>query len=223
MSDMKQYSITLTGQTPILMHSDNIPGAERLAKWRKDPANKKISQAGDDRTPAWTWTTYVYHDGHEIGIPSDNLMTMLREGGAKVTRSGKSTFKKETQAGIIMDQQQFRLLVNGKPISIEPIRALVGNNDFSAHLDLAESLGFELLVKRAAIGRAKHIRVRPMFREWVAVGSMTVLNEEQSGLTSDILQTIWTQAGAFVGICDWRPSSGASGTFGRFTATVEAM
>jgi hypothetical protein len=218
---MNQYQIKITGLTPLLMHNDNIAFSEKIQAWCKDPANKGNSTAGDDRTPPWTWIGYLYHDTKVIGMPSDNLMTMLREGGAKVLKKGKETFKKQTQSGIMLDQQQFTLLIDGNPVPIEPIKGLIGCMDFPKHIKTAEDLGFELLVKRAVIGRAKHVRVRPMFRQWQLVGSLTVLDEEMSGITGDVLKTILIQAGAMCGLGDWRPSSGSSGTFGRFDVEVD--
>jgi len=220
---MKRYKIEMTGLTPLIMHKDNIAFGEKVKLWSKDPANKGNSIAGDDRTPPWIWIGYTYHDGQELGVPSDNLMTMLREGGAKVPKKGKETFKKQTQSGIMLDQQQFQLLVNGHPIPLEPIKSLIGNMEFTDHLEMAESLGFELLVKRAVIGRGKHIRVRPMFRQWKLIGSLTVLDEELSGLTRDVLEMVFLQAGAVCGLGDWRPSSGSSGTFGRFETKITKM
>jgi len=221
---MKQYQIKLKGLSPLLMHNDNLAYTEKLEAWRSDPANKGMSTAGDDRTPPWTWIGYLYHDGAHVGIASDNLMTMLREGGAKVTKKGKETFKKQTQSGIILDRQQWDLyLGDGQKIDVVTINHLIGNLNFNEHISTVEDMGFELLVKRAKIGRAKHIRVRPMFRYWTAVGTLTVLDEELTGLTGRTLQTIFDQAGALCGLCDWRPSSGSSGTFGRFEAEVERV
>lgn len=217
---MKQYKISMTGLTPLLMHCDNLNFNEKIKKWANEPQNKGLSVAGDDRTPAWTWIGCLYHDGHTIGMPSDNLMTMLREGGARVPKQGKETYKKYTQSGIALDQQQFALTIDGAAVPMDNIRPLIGDSDFTTHLDTAESNGFELLVKRAAIGRSKHVRVRPMFRRWQLDGSLTVLDEEMSGLTQPVLQTIFDYAGSLCGIGDWRPSSGSSGTFGKFTATV---
>jgi len=221
---MDQYKIILKGLTPLLMHNDNLTFNEKVSAWRKDPSNKEYSISGDDRTPPWSWIGYLYHDGRNLGINSDNLMTMLREGGAKVlTGKGKETFKKQTQSGIMIDQQQFDITVNDNPIPVQPIKDLIGNREFAEHIEMAESLGFELLVKRARIGRAKHIRVRPMFREWEAHGSLTVIDSELSGLKHDNLTIILNYAGALCGLCDWRPSSGSSGTFGKFTPVVERM
>lgn len=222
---MQQYQITLRGLTPLLMHSDNLSFGEKIAAWRKDPANKEHSVSGDDRSPPWTWLGYAYHDGKTMGLPADNVMTLLREGGAKV-RTGKNqeTYKKHTQSGIMVDAQQFDLLVNDEAVPVQPLNALIGNLNFIDHIDAAESAGFELLVKRAKVGAAKHVRVRPMFRTWEARGTITVLDPETSGLTRGTLDLILRQAGALVGVGDWRPSSPkASGTFGKFAPKIEPI
>jgi len=219
---MKQYNITLEGLSPLLMHNDNLAFNEKIKAWQKDPENKAHTIAGDDRTPPWTWIGYLYHDGKHIGMAGDNIMTMLREGGVKVkTGNGKETYKKQTQSGIILDQQQFQLFANGgQPVAIDKIKPLIGNLKFSDHIEVAESLGFELLIKRAKVGRSKHIRVRPLFREWVLQGSLTVLDPELTGLTKETLTTIFNQAGALCGIGDWRPSSPSSGVFGKFKPEI---
>jgi hypothetical protein len=206
------------------MHNDNLAYNEKIKAWQKDPENRANSVAGDDRSPAWTWMGYIYHDGKTLGISSDNIMTMLREGGAKVIARGKETYKKQTQSGIMLDQQQFELFVAGNTISMNDLKPLIGEMDFNKHLETAELLDFELLVKRAKIGAAKHVRVRPMFRQWVAKGSLTVLDSELTGLTEEIIRTILIQSGALCGLCDWRPSSPkAPGTFGRFAPTVKRI
>jgi hypothetical protein len=222
---MEQYSITLEGLTPLLMHNDNLTFNEKIKAWQKDPENKANSVAGDDRSPPWTWIGYLYHDGKNLGVSSDNIMTMLREGGAKVL-TGKKTesYKKQTQSGLMLDQQQFDIRVKGNTIQVDDIKPLIGEMDFSKHIETAELLDFELLIKRAKIGNNKHVRVRPMFREWMLSGSLTVLDSEMTGLTAEILKMILNQAGALCGLCDWRPSSPkASGTFGKFVPTVKRI
>ena len=77
-----RYSVTLVGETPLLMHQDNLAWEDVMAQWRKDPANKKASVAGDDRSPAFRWIGNLYTDNGVVSIPSDNLMTLLREGGS---------------------------------------------------------------------------------------------------------------------------------------------
>lgn len=220
---MDRYNVILAGLTPLLMHNDNLAFQEKTLQWRKAPENRELSVNGDDRSPAWTWIGYLYHDKKHLGVSSDNIMTMLREGGAKVANKGKETYKKQTQSGIMLDQQQFDLFVNGRLIEVADIQPLTAITDFMQHLEAAEMLGFELLIKSAKIGKAKHKRVRPLFRNWELRGSLTVLDTELTGLTESILTTILNQAGALCGLCDWRPSSPNSGTFGKFQPILEKI
>ena len=115
------------------------------------------------------------------------------------------------------------IINNGRQIPKSEIEKLIGNNDFDFHAETAEALGFELLVKRAKIGQAKHIRVRPLFRNWEATGTLTVLDPDMSGITHDMLSIILDQAGALIGLCDWRPSSPAAGAFGKFTHKLRKL
>ncbi|CUW38816.1 protein of unknown function [Magnetospirillum sp. XM-1] len=222
---MKQYNVTLTGLTPLLMHQDNLSFGEKIKAWQKDPANKELSTKGDDRSPAWTWMGYAYHDTRVLGIPSDNLMTCIREGATKVPSKGKATYKKQSQAGLAIDQQQWDLRVNGKTIDFKALwSGLMGENDFARHIDEVEAAGFELFIKRAKVNSNKHVRVRPMLRTWEASGSFTVFDDETSGLTLPVLTRIFEQAGAYCGLGDWRPSSPqSSGSFGKFTASLSAV
>jgi hypothetical protein len=220
---MDRYEVTLTGLTPLIMHADNLAFSEKVKAWQKDPQNKELSTAGDDRAPAWVWMGYLYHDTKVIGLPADNLMTMLREGGAKVINKGKETYKKQTQAGIVIDSQLWPLEIP-KEVGVKQFNNLFKSNDFMEHLTAAESAGFELLVKRAKIGAAKHVRVRPLFRQWGATGTLTVIDAELSGITKPVLQKIMDVAGSLCGLGDWRPSSPkSSGTFGRFSATLKKI
>lgn len=219
---MKRYAVTLTGESALLMHADNLSWAEQMEKWRLDPENKKLSKAGDDRTPAWRWIGNLYVEKGRVVIPSDNLMTVLREGGKKVeTGKGRQTYKSQTQSGIIIDQSAWNVIVNDQEIPFEPIKAMIGEADFEKHEKLAADLGFELFVKRAKIGQNKHVRVRPRFDTWVAAGSLTVLDET---ITTAVLENILFMSGTYCGVGDWRPSSPKSpGPFGKFTAEIKEL
>ena len=218
----RKYKITLTGESPLLMHKDDIDAGARVKKWAKDPVNKKASVAGDDRTPAWTWIGYCYHDGKRIAIDADNLMTMLRDGGKKCPApTGKGSMQRQTQAGILVNEIGWPLIVKGAEIDWKPVEALMDEEDFAEHEKFAEAMGFSLFVKRARVGTSKHVRVRPRFDEWSCSGTVTVLDDQ---ITADMLQMILTHAGFYCGLCDWRPGSPtAPGQFGRFSAKVEAI
>jgi len=218
----RKYSVTLTGTTPLLMHADNLSWAETMAAWQRDPASRKTSVAGDDRTPAWRWIGSAYNDGKTFTIPSDNLMTVLREGGAKCPTGVRGgTYKRQTQSGMVVDQADWPLTIGGAAVPFAPFKALIEEADFSKHEAAATAHGFALFVKRAKIGQAKHVRVRPRFDKWEAAGTVTVFDET---ITTDVLRNILTFAGAYAGLGDWRPSSPKSpGPFGKFTATVEEL
>lgn len=220
--EARRYAVTLIGETPLLMHSDDVEWADTLHAWRHDPANKKISVAGDDRSPAFTWVGYTYHEGNRVIMPSDNLMTTFRNGGAMVpTGKGNKTFKAQTQSGIVVNEYGWELLANGKPVPWDQIKELINESDFEKHKAVALSLGFELFVKRAALapGR-KNVRVRPRFDNWSCSGTLTVLDP---AITTEVLTTIITYAGVYSGLCDWRPSSKTPGSFGKFRAEVKEI
>jgi len=207
------------GGTDLLMHSDNIVWADQMEAWAKNADNKTESKAGDDRSPPWRWLGNVYHDGTVVGIPADNLMTMLREAGAMKILKGQTTYKKLSQSSILINEQIWPIEANGRPVLWDDITGLIDEGQFSKHIDLVRSLGYDLLVKRARVKSAKHIRVRPRFRNWTARGSLTVLDDKK--LPIEVVREFFDLGGAYCGLCDWRPSSKQSpGVFGKFAATV---
>lgn len=210
------YHVTITGETPLLMHADNLEWRGHMEQWLRDPLNKRDSVAGDDRTPAYRWLGSCYHDGQVLGIPSDNLMTALREGGAKVPKSGNKTWKAQTQSGLVVNELLWPLTPT---VAWPALVALKDEKDFAVHIARTAALGFTLWAKSARIGRAKHIRVRPRFDQWQATGTITVLDE---AITKDILQSVLDMAGVYCGLGDWRPSSPSKpGPFGKFIAVMK--
>jgi hypothetical protein len=216
------HAVSITGANPLLLHHDNIPWAGVMQQWGTDPANKGKSVAGDDRTPAHRWIGCLYHEAGRLIIPSDNLMTMLREGGARCpTGKRGATFKRQTQSGLMIDQSGWTLTVNGNEIPFDPFKKLIDEPDFAKHEAAAVKHGFSLFVKRARVGQAKHVRVRPRFDKWEASGTITILDDT---ITGAVLADILTYGGRFAGLGDWRPSSPKSpGPFGTFTATVKQV
>ena len=162
----------------------------------------------------------LYVESGVIVIPSDNLMTMMREGGKRcMTGKGQQTFKSQTQSGLVVDQAGWPIITStAAPIPYKPFRDLINESAFEKHEAAATDHGFSLFVKRAKIGAAKHVRVRPRFDVWSCSGSVTILDEN---ITKAVFQNILTFAGTYAGIGDWRPSSPKSpGPFGKFTAEI---
>jgi hypothetical protein len=210
------YTITLTGTTPLLMHNNSIEWRDHMTAWLANPENKKHSIAGDDRTPAYRWMGLCYHDGDVLGIPSDNVMTALREGGAKVPKGTKNTtWKRESQSGLVVNELLWPLTPR---VAWADLASLRDEREFAAHEARVRALGFSLWLKNATISRSKHIRVRPRFDHWAATGTITVLDD---AITRKVLVDILEMAGAFCGLGDWRPSSPSKpGPFGKFAVTV---
>lgn len=221
---MKTYRITLTGVTPLLMHADSIEWADRMEKWKNSPSNKKTSKAGDDRTPAFRWIGYLYRsDAGQVVLPTENIMRAIMEGATSVPvpgGKGGKTFKTQSQSGIIPRDVGWPILINGKPLSFEPLAALMEEPDFEKHQQKAVDLGFSLFLKRAKINNSKHIRVRPRFDTWAASGELVVTDPQ---ITKDVLRDILEIAGSKKGLGDWRPSSKTPGTFGMFRAGIEEV
>lgn len=213
-----QYSFVLTGSQPILFHADDVFGSDILNEWRRDPKNKGVSVPGDDRSPAWTWQVYLYHDGENLAIPQENIMAALRKAGAQIPKNkGKGTFKNESQSGMLITSEYCTFTSKGKPISIASIEA-IKDESFKDQYELVKDLGFELKVKRAAVGSSKHVRVRAMFRSWEIKGEVLV---NDPIITKEVLGQMFEIAGLKVGLLDWRPGSPKSpGPYGMFKAEI---
>lgn len=170
---MRSIEFTLTGEMPLLMHQDDVELADELEAWRKDPAHKNISKAGDDRSPAWTWQTYCYSDGEHLAIPSANIMVCLRSAGTQMILKKQKTFKELTQSGLLITSEFCEFTVGGKQIAVSDLEDM-REKDFKAQANECRKHGFRLFVKRARVGSSKHVRVRPRFDSWQVRGTMPV-------------------------------------------------
>lgn len=219
---IRNFQVTLTGKTPLLMHHDDIEWADFMEAWKSNADNKKFSKPGDDRTPPWRWLGCVYQDGARVVVPQANVMKCLMEGGAMVPvpggKNGK-TFKAQTQSGMRSGDIFWPLLVNGKPVVWADLKKLEKESSFAKHKAAVRDLGFELLVKRAAVGTTKHVRVRPQFAAgWQCTGSIMVWDEQ---ITDKALRDIFEFAGQYKGIGDWRPGAPKKpGPYGTFEAKI---
>jgi hypothetical protein len=220
---MIRYQVTITGIQPMLHHADSIEWADVMDEWKNNKDNKKGSKAGDDRSPAWRWLGSLYHDKTHIIIPTENVMRCLMEGGAMVPipggKNGK-TFKSQTQSGIQPTAIGWPLLIGGEPIPVAKILKLNGEKDFAKHKQVAIDHGFSLFLKRAKIGQSKHVRVRPRFEKWGAIGQLVVTDEQ---ITDSALQDIVEMSGQYKGLGDWRPGAKTPGPYGMFKAQVKRI
>ena len=217
-----EMTVVLTGQTGILLHADSIDWADLMEEWKNDPANKKKSVAGDDRTPPWRWMgclTYTDPQNGVVAIMAEYIMKCLMGGATQVTTGkGKQSFKSDSQSSILCKEFAYPLLVNGKPIQMEAINKLKELKTFKEHIAAVSKLGFALFYRRAKVGDSKHIRVRPLFDNWSVTVTLQIFDDR---ITKTVLGQFFEIAGRTKGLGDWRPGAPKSpGSFGMFKAKV---
>lgn len=216
---MRSYQVSLEGVTPLMMHRDNLEFKSVVDRWQRDPSNRDKSTPGDDRSPSWGWIGSLYHDGKNVALPTDCVMASCMGAGAEVkSPRGKKSLKAQTQSGMAFAEPFLSFAVNGSgPIKMADIQPLQEEENFDAHMAKARDLGFSLDIRRARVGMSKHVRVRPVFDEWKASGTLNVWDDT---LTKETLETVFYLAGDKYGLLEWRPSGRRPGPFGRFRASV---
>jgi len=221
---MNSYRVTLNGSTPLILHNDDVEWSDELKAWRDAPENRELSVAGDDRSPAWTYQGYFYWNDDGVAImPAANILASLAKAGAKVRLKGSETFKCHTQSGLLFEDMEWELLASGKTISRGDLPE-IDNLEFVDHATAAREGGYRLFVKRATVGQAKHVRVRPRLDAWQVNGTITVLDPDLFKHTKreNTLLRILEIAGLQIGLGDWRPSAPKKpGPFGKFTVELE--
>jgi len=217
----RRAEFVLTGVTPLLMHADDVDANDILTGWRKDPKNKSQSTPGDDRSPPWTWQTYWYLDDEGcMTIPSDNMLSCLCYAGGKIPLKKQETLKRLVASGIQMPSDFLEFRTNGEKVNVE---SFVNNRDeeFTAQLKRAKEMGFDLDKRRVTVGTAKHVRIRPKFKNWTLSGELILSSSE---FTEDRLKQLFEIAGTAGGLGDWRPSAPKKpGRYGMFEAKVRIL
>jgi hypothetical protein len=214
---MLECDYELIGTNSILWHADDVEAADEVAAWRNATENKDFSKPGDDRSPPWTWHSYLYHDGKHLAVPQANIMTALRTAGAKMRLKGTQTFKSLSQTGLLITSDFCRFESNGGQINVSDIVAM-RNLSFSEQKAAVRRLGFDLYVKRAKLPSSKNIRVRAKFEDWRVTGTI-IANEP--AITFEVLAEMFRLSGRYAGLMDWRPSSPkSSGPHGTYDAIL---
>jgi hypothetical protein len=225
MARLENYEFTLQGRMPILMHSEDILGADRVKAWRRDPLHKNTDK-GDDRHPPWTWVTYLYVDAKGfVGIPQTILIKMLVEAGKsfKMPGSSRKTLKGAVAALVQFDQITYPLTFDGdKQVNKKEFEKIVGMDTFEEQLEEVEKFGFTVDMRRVRVTTNKHIRTRPYFHNWSIAGRIRVDNSDGT-IGKETVEELFNYAGRFQGICDYRPGASNPGPFGTFDATVKRI
>jgi len=190
---MNTLKFEVTGIRPLLMHNglmaDPTNPLVRAIKKITSKGTKKMTDSDYVERDRLEWEAGLYwsSESDDIAIPSDNIERCILE-GAKKNRLGK-----DFAAAVFL--QETEVIITHR---------LSGKSKETIYKDPSFSLRKGVKVQLARI-----IRIRPMIPTgWTA--KFTVEYDESIVNYSSIIQAL-TEAGALVGLGDWRPK------FGRFT------
>ncbi len=189
---MKRLNFKLTGETPLIMHSDTmVDPFHDLTREKKKLTSKKSNKTDDDlhRIDEIEFTAGLYmHESLGPVIPGANIDRMIVD-AAKRTKAGN-----KAKMGLQASEDYF-------PLQYEGPRDLAG-------LLKDPRFHFRKSIKQ---GTSRVMRVRPWFHGWSLDASLDF--DEKIFDLADVVAFL-SVAGAYVGLCDWRPR------YGRFSAQV---
>lgn len=187
-----EFTITIEGTAPLLMHSARLSNPiDPATKALKGATSKRVKTDEDHEKIARLEHLGSLYLDPDIGpyLPGENIARCLVDAG-KITKSGIKVTR-----GVFIASD-----VN--PLSYSGPRDAEG-------LWADENFRHMASVK---VGTARTMRCRPVFRAWRTAANGIL---DTSVLSLEELRGIAEQAGLMVGLGDWRPR------FGRFAATVE--
>lgn len=188
---MEQVQITITGTSPLLMHSDRLSNPlDPLTKEIKTYSGKKKKTDEDHLAMAkLEWTGGMYFDP-KIGphLPARNIKATLIV-AAKKSKDGP---KMKTGATILETMC---------PLKYKGPRDIKGLWEDGQYTD----------VRSVGVMGSRVMRCRPVFREWET--TFTVVYDAAVVDRADVIRFAET-AGQLIGLGDYRPANG--GDFGRF-------
>ncbi len=189
---MELLKIKIVGTSPLMMHADTFANPLHPATKLHKALTSKRKKTDDDHE-AIAKSEFLagcyWSEGEGFFIPGQNLDATFWA-GAKLSKQGV-----HWKRGALVATDKARLLFDG-PRTPEA---------------LWEDPGF-VDCRGVKVGTAKLMRYRPVFRQWateveVAVNT-DVLNIEEA-------KKAITDAGALIGVCEYRPR------FGRFGVSYE--
>lgn len=188
---MQTLTIKLTGNGPILMHSDRLANPLDPIKKKMATISGKRKKTDEDheQMARIEWEAGMYHDA-DIGpyIPGRMLKAGLIAGAKKTKDSPK------VKSGVLVMTDKSPLEYKG-PRDIEKMWAAGSFAD----------------IRSVVVQRARLMRCRPIFSDWSA--TFELMFDDTVVDRADILRFAET-CGQMIGIGDYRPEKG--GDFGRF-------
>lgn len=189
-----RYLVTISGMDAIILNKmvdQSKPKSEKAEQEKVDPVEV-------ERT-TWREKAYFGSDGM-LYIPGENIHECMKQGaqywGQKIPGEGNKTYTDVIASAVVAENM---------PLGI--------------HKDSDDLISFGKSVNgNPSKGKKSGTRVykiRPLLRPW---GGSFVIHVFDGRLSIPVLRTVITYAGAFRGLCDWRP------TYGRFDlVNIEKM
>jgi hypothetical protein len=192
---MLTVQIDITGDTSLLLHADTLADPlHPLTKEFKKVSGKRTKTDADHEAMArQEFLAGLYFEDGQVVIPSRNITKNLIE-GARVTKMGP-----KVERGVTIAGASFPLQYKGPR---DPEGLYMDKNFVS-----------RMTVK---VGQARTVRCRPIFRQWAVTVSALI---DPAVVSVDDLQEIASNAGALIGLGDYRKGGG----FGRYSAVVKAI
>jgi len=187
---MKTLKVKWTGIRPLLMHNgllaDPTNPIVRRGKEITSKGTKKMTDADHEEKARLEWDGGLYWDEDDGAIiPSDNIERCIQLGAQK------SRIGKDVQAAVFCSAPHVRIDYEGP------------RNKEKMHADPRFSLR-----KGVCVNKARIIRIRPMIPTGWSL-TFDVEYDETIVNPKNLLKAM-TDAGALIGLGDWRPK------FGRF-------
>ena len=186
---MKTLIFEIESIVPLLMHDDKTanPLNDFTKKLKALTGKRKKTDEDHAAIAEVEWTASLYYENGKYIIPTKVLEAALL---ASAKQFKKGTLLK--QCVIVSDD--LVLDFKDKNLTPEKLYKVAGYAD----------------MRTVKIGQAKTTRCRPLFNSWK--GEFTVILDDEK-LNAEEIEQIVSNAGKYVGLCDYRPR------YGRFEVT----
>ena len=190
---MKTIKLTLKGETPLMMHNDQLANPmNEFARQLKEYTSKR--QKTDEDYEAMAQIEFLggiyYTEAAGVHIPARNVRKCIEEGG-KIIKKGTAI-----KRGVFILETELPLRYDGPRTPKELYRAKKFTD-----------------TRTAGTNNSRIVRTRPIFDGWSL--SSTLAFDPQIINEKDLRQCV-EYAGNFCGLGDYRPFP-SGGTYGKFT------
>jgi hypothetical protein len=213
MDDIR-VKITFKGITPLIMHSSQTADPTSFFAKELKKISSKRSKTDEDyeAMSKIEYEASVYRDSKHypnagLYMPTENLIACLINAGKKI-KHGRGSMKAAV-TGVLFDDPNGYALEAGHSLD-SPWKTY-------EEMKADEGTWFKKIVN---VQGSKIVRTRVRVNDWRFVATCGL---ETSICDMDMLQELLNIAGRIIGLCDWRPSSGTPGSYGKFQAYAELI